>query len=500
MLNMTKNKSSNTGEAESKKVLDKTSRNNSTWFNVNQVGLRKNQNDKNKIFIIKELVSNAFDENISKCNVIIDWNPEGTFIKVEDDSAEGFKKLADAYTLFNESYKAGDTSKRGRFSYGTKSTLAMFKSAKIKSTKGTVLFKSDGTRTKTGTKTELGSIFEGVIKLKKIEFDELLDLSKTIIPPKNVEFVINNNLIKRSNTHSVFTETLPTVTVDEEGNFTPTSRLTEIELFKSLDTNYICELGIPVVETDIPFTINVNQKVPLSKDRDNVKQAYLKKLKAFVLNETHADLSEDELQTTFAQEALEQKEANSDAVKSVIEAKFGEDAVVYDMSDPEANKKAFADDRQVISGSQLSKDAWVKIREAREEYSNFALPSGQISKYARPEFTGGAEEVNVDDKMQEVVDYAKFLHQQLGFGSLSVTVHDGSGALASYGRGNLQLFFNVLGRKWFDLDTNKQEILELLIHEFGHYYSSDHLSTNYYDGLCKIGAKLIILKDNNSTI
>lgn len=481
----------NSSDMQTKSVGNKS---NNSWFNVNHIGLKKNQSDKNKIFIIKELVSNAFDENINKCEVELTWSSEGTKIKVQDDSPEGFKKLADAYTLFNESYKASDTSKRGRFSYGTKSSLAMFKEAKIVSTKGTILFKSNGTRTKTGTKTEKGSIFEGLIKLKKVEFEELLDLSRTIIPPKNVEFVINDNSIKRSNTHTVFTETLPTVTVDQEGNFTPSSRVTEIELFKSLDTNYICELGIPVVETDIPFTINVNQKVPLSKDRDNVKPAYLKKLKAFVLNHTHNDLSEDELQTTFAQEALEQKESSAEAVKSVIDAKFGEDAVVYDMSDLEANKKAFADERQVISGSQLSKEAWSKVKETREQYSDFALPSGQIGKYAKPEFSGGAKEVPVDDKMQEVVDYAKFLHEQLGFGDLSVTVHDGRGALATYGHGHLQLFFNVLGRNWFDLDTNKQKILELLIHEFGHYYSSDHLSSSYYDGLCKIGAKLIMLK------
>lgn len=482
------------GKVNSSDMQTKPSRSNNKWFSVNHIGLKKNQSDKNKIFIIKELVSNAFDEDISKCEVTVSWDSNGSTIKVVDDSSEGFKKLADAYTLFNESYKASDTSKRGRFSYGTKSSLAMFKEAKIVSTKGTILFKSDGTRTKTSTKTEKGSIFEGVIKLKKSEYEEILNLSKTIIPPKNVEFFINNVLLKRANNHSVFTETLPTVTVDESGNFTPTSRLTEIELFKSLDKNYICELGIPVVETDIPFTINVNQKVPLSKDRDNVKPTYLKKLKAFVLNQTHTDLSEDELQTTFAQEALEQKEATAEAVKSVIDAKFGEDAVVYDMSDIEANKKAFADERQVISGSQLSKEAWSKVKEAREQYSDFALPSGQIGKYAKPEFTGGAKEVPVDDKMQEVVDYAKFLHEQLGFGTLSVIVHDGRGAYASYGNSNLQLFFNVLGRKWFDLENNKQKILELLIHEFGHYYSSDHLSSNYYDGLCKIGAKLIMLK------
>jgi len=29
-----------------------------------------------------------------------------------------------------------------------------------------------------------------------------------------------------------------------------------------------------------------------------------------------------------------------------------------------------------------------------------------------------------------------------------------------------------------------------MIHEFGHWYSGDHLSEKYYDGLTKIGAKL----------
>ena len=30
----------------------------------------------------------------------------------------------------------------------------------------------------------------------------------------------------------------------------------------------------------------------------------------------------------------------------------------------------------------------------------------------------------------------------------------------------------------------------LLIHEFGHQYSSDHLSGEYHDALCRLGARL----------
>ena len=55
------------------------------------------------------------------------------------------------------------------------------------------------------------------------------------------------------------------------------------------------------------------------------------------------------------------------------------------------------------------------------------------------------------------------------------------------------LFDDLQTHVWGKVDllkTNELEIMRLIIHEFGHYYSSDHLSKNYYDGLCKIGAKL----------
>ena len=31
---------------------------------------------------------------------------------------------------------------------------------------------------------------------------------------------------------------------------------------------------------------------------------------------------------------------------------------------------------------------------------------------------------------------------------------------------------------------------ELLIHEYGHHYSNDHLSEKYHNALCRLGAKL----------
>ena len=464
------------------------------WFEIDKKGLQQVQSEKDKFFIIKELVSNSFDEDISICDLNIKKESSVADIDVYDNSENGFRDLADSYTMFAPSYKKGIVEKRGRFNVGEKFALAMFNVAKIKSTTGSILFKGNGTREKRSDKTEKGTLFSGQIKMSKQDVSDLLEKSKSIIPPKKVSFYVNGDLVSRPETYKSFTENLPTVVSDDEGNLVRSSRNTNIELFKT-DEHFIYEMGIPVVETDIGFSINVDQKIPLNKDRDNVSPSYLKKLKTYVLNHTSSELTEEQSKSSWVTEALE--DADVDAVKDVVESRYGEDAVVFDMSDSEANKKAFADDVNVITGGSFNSKVWDNIKRTREEYTDFARPSGSVGKYASPNITGGATEISeYTDGMKDVIDYAKELHWYLFNSSCSVSIHNGNGALATYGRGNLQFSYKMLGKKWFDLANNKQRILELIIHEFGHWYSGDHLSERYYDGLCEIGAKLVIRESN----
>ena len=44
-----------------------------------------------------------------------------------------------------------------------------------------------------------------------------------------------------------------------------------------------------------------------------------------------------------------------------------------------------------------------------------------------------------------------------------------------------------MGHDWFDHGAT-EEVDRLLIHEFGHHYSGDHLSSEYHKGLCRLGA------------
>ena len=56
---------------------------------------------------------------------------------------------------------------------------------------------------------------------------------------------------------------------------------------------------------------------------------------------------------------------------------------------------------------------------------------------------------------------------------------------ACYGRRRLDLNLQHLGYRWFEQGVT-EEVDELLIHEFGHQYSGDHLSEEYHDALCRL--------------
>jgi hypothetical protein len=42
---------------------------------------------------------------------------------------------------------------------------------------------------------------------------------------------------------------------------------------------------------------------------------------------------------------------------------------------------------------------------------------------------------------------------------------------------------------WFEQGAS-EDVDALLIHEFGHEYSGDHLSSDYHEALCRLGASL----------
>jgi hypothetical protein len=470
------------------------------WFEVDPKGLAQILERKGKEFIVFELIQNAFDANNVKSVEVSLRHKEGRSysLEVQDDSPEGFKNMAHSYTIFAPSEKKSDVSKRGRFNLGEKLVLAMCDSMEIVTTQGGIRFDDEG-RHALRRKIPSGTLVSCVLKLKKEEYEEMLRAAQRVLIPADCELVVNNMMQPRRSALHSFDVALPTEIGDAEGFLRKSERQTRVELFelKPGESPRLYELGIPVCETDFPWDVNVCQKIPLTLDRDAVTPAFLKKLRVAVLNETHNIITPEDANKAWTTEAVESPECKPEALSSYLDERFGEQRVAYDPSDAEANKLAVASGYTVVTGRMLSGAAWDNIK--RE---GLIRPAGQVtpsSKVWDGENNPDAKECppipeeQWNDGMRGVADYAKKVAGLVLGRSISVKFFSSPHMLAAaaYGPGHLSFNKMRLHNVWFDLGRNQESIDNLLIHEFGHEYSGDHLSKEYNDALTKIGAKMV---------
>src|SRR5258708_10751273 len=159
------------------------------WFDVSKAGLGKQAEEHGKGRLIGELVQNALDEagvtQIAVSLALVPGRPLAV-LTVEDDSPEGFRDLAHAYTLFAESYKRTNPAQRGQFNFGEKLVLAVCESASISTTKSTVIFTEDGRSENPRQKRDRGSVFQGRIRLTREEYPEVCDYLRSLLLPDNV--------------------------------------------------------------------------------------------------------------------------------------------------------------------------------------------------------------------------------------------------------------------------------------------------------------------------
>jgi hypothetical protein len=167
--------------------------------------------------------------------------------------------------------------------------------------------------------------------------------------------------------------------------------------------------------------------------------------------------------------------------------------VAYDPSDPEANKLAVSEGYTVVYGNQMSRAEWDAVRRA-----NAILPAGQVTPSPKPYGPDG-KPLNIVPRekwtagMEAVVAYVQRIAPKLIGAPVSVGITNDQPwpFLATYGKGHLILNVGRLGYKWFsERLVNMVEINSLIIHELGHHYSEDHLSSEYHDALCLLGSKL----------
>ena len=474
----------------------------SQWFEVDKAGLAKLMAGRSKAFVLYELLQNAWDQNVTRVDVTVTaaQGVRAALITVTDDDPDGFADLRDAYTLFAESRKKGNAAQRGRFNLGEKLVLALAKSAWIETTTGAVEFTARGERLVHRQQREAGSLFRATIPMTKGEIEEMVAATRRLIVPPGIVTTINSVQLPARQPVAVFEETLPTVIADEEGVLRKTTRRTQVYVYEPLsgETATLYEMGIPVVETGDRYHVDVQQKVPLNMDRDNVTPAYLRTIRVAVLNALHDRLDAGNSGDVWVREACSDERVSAEAVKTALTLRFGENAVRYDPSDPEANKRSVAEGRPVVYGGNLTSAEWSNANRAG------ALPAAGVVTPSPKPYSPDGDPLDVVPEnewttgMQQIVNYAILIGQELLGCPVHVVVAREADwpYRATYGKGRLVFNLSRCGRAFFE-NGIADDVNRLLIHEFAHHYESDHLSECYHKALADVGARLARLALNS---
>jgi hypothetical protein len=456
------------------------------WIDVDLDGLRKLLDRRGKEFAIYELTQNAWDENITRVDIELTRPVHGwSELIVTDDSPEGFRDLTDSFTMYKESSKKASPQKRGAFNLGEKFVLALCDTAQITSTTGRVIFDDEG-RMRSRVKRAAGTEFWGSLPLTLGEYDAIVEKTSYLIPP--VPTIFNGVEIPSRTPLNKFEAHLATMLADDKGRMRPRKRKTTVRVYEPLpgEAPMLYEMGIPVVETGDRYHVDIGQKVPLNMERDNVTPAFLRAVRVAVVNAFGSQLDDDVARENWVREAASDKEISPNAFRRIIEARFGDQAVIYDPSDIGSNREAASKHFTVVTGGSLNAGEWENVRKTAA-----LLPAGRIfathhgsktpdKRYSRDEWT---------DDMQAYVRFVEEVSPALvGYRVTLEYINDKRMVCGQ--------FFGT----WFNVNlavhdvSDWQSNLELMLHELAHTVvkSNDHLSHEFYNTVGRLGAKLAI--------
>jgi len=453
------------------------------WFTVSKAGFKALQAGKPKTFIINELCQNVFDENVSYCIVwITQIAKDQIYISVTDDNPEGFKNITHAYTLFADTYKRTDPTKRGRFNLGEKQVIAICDWANVKTTKGAIRFDDEGRTEFPNDRTEKGSIIEVAFAGNKKDYEQLLEHTKLLIAPSNVEFIVNNIKIPSKIPFKTFEASLDTEVLEND-IMVQKFRKTNVNLYKPETDSYIYEMGIPVTKISCPYHVDVQQKIPLAVDRETVRSAFLQDVYAETLNNTYNDIKEEEASAVWIRKATEDKRVKKEAIKEVLNKRFGDKFVSRNPLDPNANDEAIAHGYTLVSGSQMSSEEWQRIRE-----NDLISSSTDVFGESGVALT---ETVNPTPELEAFSNFAKRVAKEYLNINIDVNYvksnHWSKGA--EYGSRTVTFNLTKLGNSFFK-DINWRNI-KLLVHEIAHE-KGHHTEHKYHDCITTLTGKLVI--------
>ena len=466
-------------------------------FEVDVENMRKIHGARDKIFIIREMVQNAWDENISRVDILLTPPDENghSIIKVTDDSPGGWLSLKHAYTMYAESPKANDPTKRGRFNEGEKNVLCLAIEASVTTVTGQVCFDRERGRWTGTQRRKRGSEFYMKFELTPKEYASICKKTRLLIPPKDVVTTFNGAELPHRAPDLRFETRLRT---PRDGRNEP--RKTEVRLYNVAvgEQAWLYEMGIPVVElSDDKWHINVMQKMPVGRDRDNVNPSYIGDVRVAIFNEFYTKLSPQDASLLSTQAAASHPKSKTDAVKANLTARFGEKYALEDPTDPGSKEEFVSQGGTVIQRTDLSPEMKKRLRRIKDEKNprkSFVKRTGELTPTnVNIELDKVVDPEDYDDDTRNYVAMVERVAPRLINRTVTVKVIDddeqGIRGCFEYETGVMHV-----NLAYQDV-SNPAANYDLMIHELAHntLNSNAHLKDIFYRTVQEIAGKLTVL-------
>ena len=494
-------------------------------FEVSTEGMRLLHEGRPLWQLVKELISNSWDEEVTKCDVHINrFKTRGVVEVIVEDDGNGFNDITDSFTLMKPTEKQSNPTVRGRFNLGEKELLSIAKSATIETVGHTVTFPEDGGRVHKKNKRENGTVVTAYVKGKNDEVDPTLEMLSSFIVPNNIEYRLFSDGVEWSYTRQLekvtsFDAHLRTILSNGINQpLTSTTRKGNVDVYKVINSTVsidkqklgsIYEMGVFVQHIEAPYQVDVNQKVPMPPNRDVVSDKYLQDIYAEILMKVCDDISSEDASASWINIALEDGRVDDKTMRSMMTKQLGDNAYLWS-SDTVANDQAIMAGMDVVHSRSMSPVIRARFQDVglQTTHSTFGLKRSGFDSSDISLGDGSLLNTNdimeqfgnvVSKDMESVSKYAKWISKQLLGFEVDVQFDNDKiyHALADYRyydstRGTLTFNIARLDGKenWFKNCPTKEQTF-IIVHELGHHHSGDGHQSNYNDKLTDIATESI---------
>lgn len=435
------------------------------WFEISHEGWRRVSAQRSLGRLLLEAIQNAFDAEARTVSVTL----EASAVVIEDDAKRGFSDGRLVYTVFL-SDKRDDPHKRGRLGRGLKELIASMDGATVETAGVTVTFDDDGRREETssrshGTRLTLRRDFD------EAELAEARDLLRLCIAPKGTSFRVAGRAVRRRK--SVLTLSsceLETVLIEDgvERAWTDDTSLSLYTPRRGEDA-HVYEMGVPIDIWDVPWHVDVNQRVPLREGRDGVPERFALALKALLLESLiHRYLDKRDLRAEWVHDVISRYPVKGSVLDAFVSRAFPRGAVLGGTS--RANDRARQLGAHVIEASAISHGAYLALTRVVETSDDYV-------RRRSAEFEG--EDVEPTEEQTRFADTVRWLARRVAGRVIRVRFFardpNDAGLLedATADAEARILAFNVRGPLRFD-DPLDPQTLGVILHELAHLDTPEH--------------------------